>query len=339
MIAVHLAPSGYSKDWIAYCKQQGIAHKVVNCYAPDILVQLEGCTGLMWHHHHTDAKDVVFARQLLQALEHAGIAVFPDWRTGWHFDDKIGQYYLLHLLKAPVIPTVVFYRKADALDWCERTTYPKVFKLRGGAGSLNVRKVKTATDARKLILTSFGKGFSNYNRWEDLKENFRRKRMGRGSWLAIAKSIRRLFVSTAFAKVRGRERGYVLFQDFVPDNTFDTRVVTVGHRAFGIRRLVRKGDFRASGSGFIEYEPEKISPECVRLAFETSEKLGAQVVAYDFVHNMSNNPLIVEINYGYAHASYAKCPGYWDKELNWHSGYFNSTHWMVEDFIKNIYAD
>jgi glutathione synthase/RimK-type ligase-like ATP-grasp enzyme len=336
MLAIHRSSSGYSQDWIAYCKAENIPHKVVNCYAADILEQLTGCSGLMWHHHHTDAKDVVFARQLLSALEHAGIQVFPDWRTGWHFDDKIGQFYLLQLLQVPVVPTVIYYEKAVALQWAKTAQFPKVFKLRGGAGSLNVRKVSTEKEARQLIYTAFGSGFPAYNRWEDLKENIRRKRMGIGSWLDLAKSIRRLFVATAFARIRGRERGYILFQDFIPGNTYDTRVVTVGNKAFGIRRLVRKGDFRASGSGYIEYEPEKISLECVRLAFETSEKLGAQVVAYDFVQDTNGNPLMVEINYGYAHASYAKCPGYWDKDLHWHQGSFNSTHWMVEDFVHRL---
>ena len=39
----------------------------------------------------------------MAALEHGmGIPVFPTWKTIWHFDDKIGQYYLL---RAAGIPT------------------------------------------------------------------------------------------------------------------------------------------------------------------------------------------------------------------------------------------
>ena len=34
------------------------------------------------------------------ALEHKGIKVFPDSKTCWHFDDKVGQKYLFEELKA-----------------------------------------------------------------------------------------------------------------------------------------------------------------------------------------------------------------------------------------------
>ena len=45
------------------------------------------------------------------------------------------------------------------------------------------------------------------------------------------------------------------------------------------------------------YEKEKIDERCVKIAFETSQKLKASCVAYDFVFDKNNNPLIVEINY------------------------------------------
>jgi D-alanine-D-alanine ligase-like ATP-grasp enzyme len=53
-------------------------------------------------------------------------------------------------------------------------------------------------------------------------------------------------------------------------------------------------------------------------AFQTTAKIKALCVAYDFVFDEQNNPLIVEINYGFAHQAYFPCPGYWDDEMNWH---------------------
>ena len=44
---------------------------------------------------------------------------------------------------------------------------------------------------------------------------------------------------------------------------------------------------------------------------------------------------IVEINYGFAHEAYFKCPGYWDNNLNWHEESFNATHWMIDLFVNN----
>src|SRR5690606_7285208 len=102
-------------------------------------------------------------KKILFALEHSGVKVFPDFWTAWHFDDKVAQKYLLEAIGAPLVPSYVFYDKIQALEWAEKTSYPKVFKLRGGAGSANVKLVKTKSQCIKLIKKSFGKGFSQFN--------------------------------------------------------------------------------------------------------------------------------------------------------------------------------
>lgn len=333
-LAIHKSNTGFSIDWIAYCEQQQISYKIVNCYHTDIITHLEDCDALLWHFHHTSAKDFLFAKQLLYSLQHIGKKVFPNFATAWHFDDKVGQKYLLEALDAPLVKTFVFYDKESAFEWLKNSDFPKVFKLRGGAGSTNVKLIHNKGEAKKLINQAFSKGFPSYNGWVDLSEKWMRYRMGKGNLNEILKSIRRLLMSTQFAKIKGPERGYIYIQNFVPGNTSDIRIVTVGERAFGIKRLVRKNDFRASGSGVILYDKAEIDLRCVKLAFETSEKLQSQVVAYDFVFD-NNVPKIVEINFGYAHKSYFDCPGYWDKNLNWHEGMFNSAHWIIEDIIKN----
>lgn len=332
-IAIHKSDWGFSKNWISYCKEKKIPFKIVNCYESNIIDQIKDCNVLFWHHHHTLAKDKVFAKQLLFAIEQSGKKVFPDFNTGWHFDDKLGQKYLLESIKAPLVPTEVFYSKKAANSWAESTVFPKVFKLRGGAGSSNVKLVHSKKEAKKLTATAFGKGFPSYNKWGNLKEEFRRYKLNKGAYKDVLKSIRRVFVSTEFARIHGRDKGYVLFQEFIPNNTFDIRIITIADKAFGLKRLVRNGDFRASGSGFIEYEKEKIDERCVVIAFNVTQRLKAQCVAYDFVFDAENNPLIVEINYGFAHQAYFNCPGYWDIDLIWHQEKFDSTHWMIDLFL------
>ena len=335
-IAIHKANWGFSPDWIEYCVKNSISFKEVNCYKSSIIADLEDCDALLWQHHHTDSRDFLFAKQLLFALQQSGKLVLPDFNTGWHFDDKLGQKYLLESLDAPMVKTDVFFDQREAENWASTTDFPKVFKLRGGAGSTNVKLVKNKKDALALIARAFRKGFPSYDRWGDLQENLRKYRLGKQSGKNVLKSIRRLFYSTRFGRYAGRQIGYVLFQEFIPNNKFDIRVVTIGDRAFAIKRLVREGDFRASGSGFIRYEKQEIDIRCVAIAFGVSKKMNAQVVAYDFVFNEKDEPLIVEVNYGYAHQSYFDCPGYWDDQLNWHEASFNSVHWMIELVIKNL---
>lgn len=332
-VAIHSSKWGFSKHWIEYCVTRGIDHKVVDAYATDIMFELADCDVFLWHHHHIDAKDVIFAKQLLFAAQQTGTRVFPDFNTGWHFDDKLGQKYLLEGISAPLATTDVFYDAETALRWVRFVEFPKVFKLRGGAGSTHVKLIRSRREASNVVRRAFGRGFPAYDRWGDLKENWRRYRFGNATMFSLLKSMRRLVKSTKHSRTVGPERGYVLFQEFLPGNTHDTRVIVIGMRAFAIKRLVREADFRASGSGRILYGKHEIDERCISIAFETTEKLRAQCVAYDFVTDLQGNPRIVEINYGYAAEAYEACPGYWDRHLRWHEGPFNSAHWIIEDLL------
>ena len=335
-IAIHHTPGTFSDRWISYCEEKGIPYKIVDAYSSDIVKQVEDCDAFMWHHHHANYKDALFAKQLLYSLQIAGKKVFPDFNTGWHFDDKVGQKYLLESIGAPLVPSYVFYTKKEALDWIEKTTFPKVFKLRGGAGASNVKLARTKNDARKLVNKAFGKGFPQFGRMTYLKERYKKWRNGKDSFIGVCKGFYRLIVPTEFSKMHSREKGYVYFQDFVPDNKFDIRIVVIGNnKAFGLKRMVRKDDFRASGSGSIIYDKPGIDERCVKISFDVAKNLKTQSLALDFVFDKDNNPLVVEISYGYSIKAYYKCEGYWTDDMEWHEGKsFDIEGWMVESLIK-----
>lgn len=335
-IAIHHSSIGFSSRWINYCKENNIDFKIVNCYSSDITQHLQDCDALMWHHHHTGTRDVLFAKQLLFALEHAGKIVFPDFNTGWHFDDKVGQKYLLEALGLPLVPSYVFYEKAKAMQWANTTIYPKVWKLRGGAGSSNVRLVKTKSEAVKLINQAFKSGFKQYNGVISLKERFRKYRNNQVDFKEVVKGIIRLVYPPFFAKVMGREVGYAYFQEYLPHNTSDIRIVVINNKAFGLKRMVRKNDFRASGSGEILNRKEDIDERCVEIAFNATQMIKSKCAAYDFIFDENNEPLIVEISFGISVDAYDACPGYWDENLKWYQGKFNPQGWMVEGIINQI---
>lgn len=48
-----------------------------------------------------------------------------------------------------------------------------------------------------------------------------------------------------------RQKNYVLFQEFIPNDGYDLRITMIGNNYFGYYRQVPQGDFRASGSGLI----------------------------------------------------------------------------------------
>ncbi|MBN2611619.1 MAG: hypothetical protein JXB00_08690 [Bacteroidales bacterium] len=328
-IGIHDSKGFFSDRWIAYCQAESISYKLVDCYGSDIIQQLLDCSALMWHFNHKSSKDSKFAKQLLFSLQAAGLKVFPDYNTSWHFDDKVAQKYLLEAINAPLAPSYVFYSRSEALQWAHKTSYPKVFKLRNGAGSDNVILVKTERKSRWLIKKAFGRGFKQYDALNNLKERLRKYRLGKASVWDVIKGIIRIFYTTRYARVTGREIGYAYFQDFIPGNDHDIRVVVVDNKAFAIKRLVRQNDFRASGSGFILYDKEYFDEKTIKLSFDIAEKLNTQCIAFDYVYK-DGEPLIVEISFGFSPEGYDLCTGYWEKDLSWHEGKFNPYGWMVK---------
>jgi glutathione synthase/RimK-type ligase-like ATP-grasp enzyme len=328
----HKTNGGFSQRWIAYCEKQDIPYKIVDCYQNNIINQLEDCSALMWHFHQSSVKDTLFAKQLLFSIYQSGKAVFPDFNTAWHFDDKVGQKYLLESLGIDLVTSYVFYSKSDALNWIENTSFPKVFKLRGGAGSSNVRLAKTKEQAKMLTKQAFSRGFKQYDAWSNLKERWRKYSVGKTNIKDVVKGVLRLLHVPDFSKVKGNERGYIYFQDFIPDNDHDIRVVVIDGKAFAIKRMTRENDFRASGSGYINYERELFDPNLIKFSFDLANKAKVQCVAIDYVFD-KEIPKVVEISYGVSIEGYDACPGYWDKDMHWHDGPFDACGWMVDQML------
>jgi glutathione synthase/RimK-type ligase-like ATP-grasp enzyme len=335
-IAIHKGTSDFSLRWIAYCEAMSIPFKTVNCYENNIVQQLADCDALMWHHSHSRPQDILIAKEILFCLEHTGLVVFPGFTTAWHFDDKVAQKYLFERVGAPLVPSYVFFDKQKAISWSKNTSFPKVFKLRGGAGSANVKLAKTQSDAEALIQKSFGKGFSNYDAWGNLKDRYRKYKLGKLSLQSLLVGVGRLFIPPVYGKVMGREVGYAYFQDFIPNNDSDIRIIVIEEKAFALKRFVRKGDFRASGSGNFSYAKEGMDVRCISISLEIAEKIKSQCAVFDFVFNEKKEPLIVELSYGFLPDAYDFCPGYWDKNLQWIEGKFNPQGWMVEAVVHEI---
>jgi glutathione synthase/RimK-type ligase-like ATP-grasp enzyme len=334
-LGIHLTKGYFSERWVSYCIDKGIEYKLVDCFKNDIIDQLSDCDALMWHFNHKGPKECKFAKQLIFSLQTAGKKVFPDFNTVWHFDDKLGQKYLLEAIGAPLAPSYVFYDRKEACEWAATAKYPKVFKLRTGSGSDSVRLVSSRNEARKLIKKAFRSGFKQYEGWSNLRERIRKFRDAKAGLWEVLKGIIRLFYNTEYSRVSGREKGYIYFQDFIPGNDHDIRVVVIDDKAFAIKRRVRKGDFRASGSGFILYEKHLFDEKTIELSFEIAAKLKTQCVAFDYV-NLEAKPLIVEISYGFSPTGYDPCTGYWDRALIWHEGKFDPYGWMVDDLLRSL---
>lgn len=335
-VAIHEKGGHFSERWIEYCRERHIPHKVVDCCDSRILTDLRGTQVLLWHWSHQNPKEMRVARDVIRAAELMGISVFPSTDTCWSFDNKIAQKYQLEAVGAPLVPTYVFYKKNAALEWLSQTTFPKVFKLARGAGSRNVHLVRDANQGSALVRQAFGRGFKAVS--SGALDVYQKLRQGRTAQLDLYGKLLRfpasLLAMRHINRLIGREKGYVCFQDFIPNNQFDTRITVIGRRAFGFIRRVRQNDFRASGSGNIDYDRNLVNPLCIQIAFEVSRKLRSQSTAFDMVIDPSGQPLIVEISYCFLAKAVYDVGGYWDESLTFHEGACWPQDAILEDLLN-----
>ena len=336
------APEGFSERWEAALREQKVQIRRLDLLGTQPLKQVEGCAGVMWHWYHYPSEIRWAALPLLRVIEERlRIPVFPDLATCWHFDDKIAQSYLLEALEIPCPKTWIFWREADARAWCEQAEYPVVAKLSGGAGSTNVRLIRSVSEARAYVEECFsGAGVvarpplpagAGARAWA------RAKRAAKRAAQALPYVLADRFPALPDQTYWMPHKNYALFQEFMTGNEFDTRVTVVGERAFAFRRLNRPGDFRASGSGRIDHDPGAIDVRCVAAAFAATRRLGAQSVAFDFLfRGHTREPVVAEISYAYADGAVEKCPGHWDSRLQWREGHLWPEEAHVEDFLARI---
>lgn len=326
--------------WSEFLRKAGFTVREVNVYRADILSQLTNCDGFMWRHGHRPQHRQI-ARRLLPILERElEMVVYPDQNTCWHYDDKIAQAYLFQALGIPHPRTWVWFEEAAVTDWAKDATYPLVFKLWAGAGSTNVRKVVTAADAITLIEQMFdcgmpGGGEQTPNPWSSMRQRL---------WSAAKLVIRGLPPPSPppDAVFWELHKDYVLFQEFIPNNNYDTRVTVIGNRAFGFRRFNKPNDFRASGSGLLDFDPSGIDQKFIRLAFSTARKLQSVSCAIDGLWRR-DEPVVGEVSYTYASWAVEKCPGHWELDgdpetgkLRWVEGHMWPEEAQAADFIVKL---
>ena len=306
-LAIHHVKDSFSEYWIKYCVENKIPFEIVNVFDNNIIEILRNFTHFFWHWNHLSIKDKLIATSLIKSLENLNIKVFPDFNTCWHFDNKISQKYLLESIEAPLINTFIYYNKND-YKMLSNLIYPIVCKLKIGAGSNNVSLIKNKYELKSMFLKMFKSGRKSLNIKNIIKDNYKKIRFN-----DIGKIYN--FLINKYFKYKEIEYSYVYLQKFLPGLDHDIRVVIIGNKAFAIKRIVRNNDFRASGSGYIIHDEKEIDINYIKMAFKINENLNCQSVAFDFVM-FENKIYLIEISYAFTSSGYNKCPGYWDKDLN-----------------------
>jgi glutathione synthase/RimK-type ligase-like ATP-grasp enzyme len=309
----HDPQRSFSDRWIELLAAAGHEARVVDALSPKLFEQLRGCDGFLWWFPPTTLpRD--HAKRLMTALSHVtDLEVFPDWQVAWPFDDKIAESYALQAAGIPTPRTWVFWRKSEALVFARNAEYPLVIKLATGYRSNNVALLRDSREAKYWIGRMFSDGLTALRRrtWRDL---------------------RRFFGGPA------PEKNYFLVQEFVAGNAFDTRVTIIGDRVFAFRRHNRPGDFRASGSGAVDFESAEIAMDALQLALRTARALGARSLCVDILRR-NGEPVVSEFSFFYEGWGVRRCPGHWlarGDELEWVEGQLAPEDAILADFLARL---
>ncbi|MBN2851111.1 MAG: hypothetical protein JXQ23_00085 [Clostridia bacterium] len=331
--------TSWDNEWISYCIKNKIEYSVVNCFDNDILKILKNFDVLLWHFNNYSLQEMQYARSILYSASEIGLRVFPDFNTSWHFDDKVAETLLLKSIEAPIPKTWTFFTYSSAIEFFKnRCNFPVVVKLKCGSGSNNVKLLNNENQAKLYAKKMFRNGLkSSPSLLFKVKSNIQSSK----NWSTLIRRFYRIpdFIETfRNANKFSKEKGYVYIQEFIPNNGYDLKVVVVGEKLSFLAREVRKGDFRASGGGSINYNKEYLTEEIRKISFELSEKLGFQSMGYDFVIDKRDNcPKIVEISYGFSFTAQMELGGHWDKEGIWREESFNAPDEILKNLIeKNI---
>ena len=85
-----------------------------------------------------------------------------------------------------------------------------------------------------------------------------------------------------------------IIQDFIPDLEGDHKVLVFGKKFYVLKRSLKKGDFRASGSGILEFFPEDYVPtKILDFAHKIFAALNSPILSVDIALK-GNNVFLVE---------------------------------------------
>ena len=292
--------TNWAYKWIEICDREGIPYEVVDGFNPEFINRCTMYSCVLWHFGNYVPVEMMETRNILYAVRKKGVPVFPDFNTAYHFDDKIAEMYILQAVGASIPLSKAFFVKEDCLNFLANANYPLIAKLKSGSGASNVKKLDSFSAARRYAKRMFGKG---YNPAPSLVYKSFSKIQSTHDWKTFVSRFKRI---PEFLRTRRNgkhlpvERGYCYFQEFIPNNSYDIKVVVVNNKLSYFCRKTRKGDFRASGGGDFYFDRSLVTQAVIDVAFQAYDAIGLQCVGFDFVVDSRNGkPVIIEMSYGF----------------------------------------
>jgi len=171
-----------------------------------------------------------FIEDVVLGIQEGGGIVIPEYKFLRSHNNKVFMEILrdLYLLDLNRLTSYV-YGSLEEVEF-NKINYPIVFKSAKGSMSQGVTLVKNKEELEKII-----------------KKNCRTRNILKDFRDYIRKIKRKGYVRESLYRQK------FILQEFVPNLSFDYKILIFGERFYIFQRPVRKDDFRASGSGFKNY--------------------------------------------------------------------------------------
>jgi glutathione synthase/RimK-type ligase-like ATP-grasp enzyme len=299
---------GWWRRYEEFAEAAGIPFEHIDIERHDWLQKARAFDIILWR-PNLDPPFCEEAKEKIYLLERVlGKRVYPNWSTFWHYDNKRAQAYLFDIHGIPTPRTIVSFDPEEAELLAREIPLPIVAKCSTGAASSSVHLVRSRRQALREVRRAFHRPL-----WTKVLER----------WGVRVRP-------TPFSQNR-----YVLWQEFCAENPRDLRITVIGCRyAFAFWRNNRPGDFRASGSGRIDYQVDDPTSE-IRLCLDICRKLDLDVMAFDLLFDHGQS-VISEMSYAFNDSAIFNAPGHYavgpEDQLH-----FQSTHvWPQELIVRDV---
>ena len=329
-IAVGIDKLGWYKHFENYLQKHqkagaAIEYKIVNMDAHDWMEQVTDSDLILWKPHYMGTKSAIFFKEKVYFLQYMmGKKVVPNYETIWHFESKVAQSYIFSHYNIKVPKTLVSMDYKDAFEQKDSMGYPFVLKLSSGASSKNVQLVNNKREAVQRLEETFAVPI-----YDDMKrkiksgpktmlKNISKRWVWFRTWIRLYENFENMAVS------------YI--QEFLPNNQSDLRITVIGqNHAYGFWRNNRPNDFRASGSGLLDYERD-IPQGPVKYCLNLNKQLKFDSMCYDFILK-DGDYVLTEMSYGYKAEFLYNVPGHFVLNENDELDYVKLNQWPQELWV------
>lgn len=218
-----------------------------------------------------DYKEAI--KDIAYETENNGGILCPNLSAYFSHENKFYQELMKNRLNIKTPSSILLTTSNSTLKYKD-IKLPIVAKASSGFGSLGVKLIKSND---KLV--SITNSLMNKYIYQSL------------DFSSILKNLIKSKIK--YKNLYPNSFGRVIYQELIPDLSFDWKVLVFGSKVYALKRYTRDNDFRASGSGKFDYN-EIADDELIKFAVETRKKLNLPFVSLDIADNGGKEYSIIE---------------------------------------------